>query len=53
MMPICFGCKQFYPLSEPLACTAFPEGIPDAILSGEADHTKPFPGDHGIQFEPV
>jgi len=22
-------------------------------LDSQADHTKPYPGDHGIQFEPV
>ena len=34
-------------------CLAYPGGIPTAILLGEFDHTEPYPGDHGIQFEPV
>ena len=52
----CAHCKHFR--SEDRSgnfCTAFPDGdgIPLAIITGEADHTKPYPGDHGIRFEPI
>jgi len=36
-------------------CDAYPEdppGRPRPIIAGEHDHTTPFPGDHGIRFEP-
>jgi hypothetical protein len=33
-------------------CAAFPNGIPDVIFYGRNPHIKPFPDDHGIQFEP-
>ena len=32
-------------------CTAFPSGIPRAILTLGADHTKAYPGDGGVRFD--
>ncbi|GAF78818.1 unnamed protein product [marine sediment metagenome] len=34
-------------------CEAYPKGIPEEILTGEHDHTKPYEGDNDIQFEPI
>lgn len=44
----CLSCKH---LTEPITCKAFPFGIPKIILEGKFDHTKPYKGDHNIQFE--
>lgn len=34
-------------------CMAFPDGIPEEIITGDADHSKPYPGDHGFQYDPI
>ena len=36
---ICFRCKHFRRLEG--GCDAFPAGIPDEIISGENEHSKP------------
>jgi len=33
-------------------CAAFPKGIPEVIMYNEFDHHQPFPGDHGMQYQP-
>jgi hypothetical protein len=48
--PLCLDCTHLRP---GLTCTAFPDRIPVAILDGRVDHHQPYPGDHGIQFEPL
>ena len=48
---ICNLCK--HSTMKGTTCKAFPNGIPDKILTGEFDHRKPYPGDNGIQFEPI
>tara|TARA_R110002020_G_scaffold20552_6_gene70249 strand:+ start:1704 stop:1874 length:171 start_codon:yes stop_codon:yes gene_type:complete len=48
--PQCFNCKH---LLSGLKCKAFKKIIPNEILEGIHDHTKPFKGDNGIQFESI
>lgn len=54
--PSCLDCIHYHPDSESRVangtCAAFPEGIPDLIASAVILHETPYPGDHGIQFEP-
>lgn len=33
-------------------CAAFPGGIPGEIVLGKDMHAGPYPGDHGIHYEP-
>lgn len=33
-------------------CRAFPKGIPESVMTGQADHRTPINGDHGIQYTP-
>lgn len=49
--PRCTNCEHFRH-ARGMACRAFPEGIPQQIMSGEVSHLEPVPGDGGIQYTP-
>ena len=52
--PICLKCTWFhYDDQDNNACDAYPDGIPWEIITSGHDHALPYPGDHGIQFEPL
>ena len=56
MYPItsqCLICRHFDDDNNRNHCKAFPDGIPSIIFAGIDDHSRPFPGDNGIQFEPL
>jgi rubrerythrin len=46
----CIGCKNYTMMS---TCEAFPDKIPYKIISGHFIHTEPYPGDHGIMYDPI
>nr|BDD47035.1 hypothetical protein 6 [bacterium] len=46
----CMICKHYWLMQE---CEAFPEGIPEEILTNEFLHTKPHPEDQNIRFKEI
>ena len=49
--PQCFSCKHNW--DGKYGCDAFPDGKPDDILAGIADHSQPFRGDGGMLYFPI
>lgn len=52
----CLTCKHMHATGAAngqSACDAFPDGIPFVIQTGDVDHSKPYPGDHGILYAPA
>ena len=48
---ICTDCKNYSGLQR---CVAFPKGIPEVIIFGENDHSKPLPKqENKIVFEKI
>ena len=46
----CIRCNHYWGEGR---CDAFPNGIPEKIISGDYDHSKEHEGDNGIKFELV
>ena len=53
--PQCYACLHFDWDAPPrvFRCAAFPDGIPVPIQANKHDHNEPYPGDHGIRYEPI
>lgn len=47
--PQCLRCRNY---SGWMQCLAFPKAIPESIVDGIHNHTRPYPGDNGIRFTP-
>jgi hypothetical protein len=45
----CIDCRHKHRTGP--TCEAFPDGIPQAILTNDHDHREPYQGDGGVLFE--
>ena len=45
---ICWDC--IYAMEGLVSCAAFPDGIPEEIITLEHDHRKPYTDDGGVTF---
>lgn len=48
---LCASCQNKHTIGA--TCKAFPSGIPDAILTGEHDHHRPYKSDKNIQYKAI
>lgn len=49
-MAPCLTCRRKSPFGP--TCSAFPNGIPEEILSGDHQHRETYQGDGGLLYEP-
>jgi len=53
-LSLCPFCRHFRAsIVDENVCAAFPDGIPREIFFGQTWHLAPYPGDRGIQFDPI
>ena len=48
----CHMCRHMFTSGTP-RCTAYPDGIPWEIQSGQVDHRLPYTDDRGIRYDPL
>jgi len=54
-LPQCMNCthfKRFRP-GQVGVCTAYPDGIPAAIMENAVDHRQAVDGDHGVRWTAI
>ena len=52
--PLCLNCRRFQgdnPEGFGFKCEAFSATIPFEIITWQADHRRPYKGDHGLRFK--